>query len=130
MTTKQTLLDLADRVEALTAPTYNICEEVFFVCNPGPSVFGCSSYHNEAIDAHSKAIKRFKQFVDVEAWFDAALTLIPDGWLIVQLTDLGDAGGTGCRLGNPGTVQQAYSDNGAKTMALALLAAILRARAD
>lgn len=62
------------------------------------------------------------------ASIDAAKQLVPEGWLVEHLNELGGAGGCFCSLGNPGTSQNVISDAGARTMALALTAAALRAR--
>lgn len=70
-----------------------------------------------------------RDVADYTASIDAVLTLFPYGWLVVHLSELGGAGGCICKLGNPGSSQEALSDAGATTMALALLAASLRAKA-
>lgn len=65
-----------------------------------------------------------------ESLLAAAMMLIPEGWLIVHLSELGAAGGCVCKLGNPETGEDTIADAGERTMALALIAAIGSAVAD
>jgi hypothetical protein len=124
MTDKTTLIELAGRVEAATEPSFAIFEKAFFACNPGPSAFGCSGYHNEALETQNAAIKRFKKFVDAEAWLDAAMMLVPEGceWTM-------GAGGKSpaiVTISAGGEIKDAVHGFAA-TPALALTAASLRA---
>ncbi len=116
MTNRETLLALADRVEALTGPSREVDLAIATETRkpqPSDKFFG---------KRQAKVAKPFT------ASLDAAMTMMPEGWLVVSLSDLGLAGGCMCRLGNPGTSQDAMSDCGVRTLTLALTAACLRAR--
>lgn len=73
-------------------------------------------------------INRFQKMIAAEAFIDAAMMLVPDGWLIVHLSELGAAGGCVCKLGNPETGDDTIADAGERTMALALIAAIAESK--
>lgn len=64
------------------------------------------------------------------ASIDAAMTLVPEGWMLTSLSELGMAGGCVCGLGNPGTGAVAIADAGEHTLALAVCSASLRARSQ
>ena len=63
-----------------------------------------------------------------ESLLAATMMLVPEGWLIVHLSELGAAGGCVCKLGNPETSEEAIADAGERTMALALIAAIAQSK--
>lgn len=69
---------------------------------------------------------KFGRFLNAQAYHDAAMMLIPDDWMITFLSELGLAGGCVCELGNPATSQDAKSDEGARTIPLAIAAAAVR----
>lgn len=71
--------------------------------------------------------RAFDNMLSAEAHLDAAMMLMPEGWLIVSWSELG-GGGCCCTLGCPGTGASASADNGERTLALALLSAICMAR--
>ena len=64
--------------------------------------------------------------LDCHAYESAALMFLPEGWMVVSWSELGLAGGCTAQLGNPGTGGEVTSDEGARTLALALAAAIAK----
>jgi hypothetical protein len=70
---------------------------------------------------------KFSTMLDCGAYADAVLMLVPEGWMVVSWSELGLAGGCTAQLGNPGTGGEVTSDEGARTLALALAAAIAKA---
>lgn len=164
MTNRETLLTLADRVEAMDGPDRAVDAEIAFdlfakpcgkKSDGGPRGylwpedspswnfglrFTGTSFEqilkNRRGHEETLLIERDNGIVlmndlrikNYTASLDAAMTMMPEGWLVVSLSDLGLAGGCMCRLGNPGTSQDAMSDCGVRTLTLALTAACLRAR--
>lgn len=70
----------------------------------------------------------FQAIIETRAYLSAAEMLVPEGWLIVQLSDIGFAGGCMCALGNPGTSAEIIEDTGARERWQALAAAIAKTR--
>lgn len=83
-------------------------------------------YYGEIDQKHDA--RAFDNMLNAEAYLDAAMMLLPVGWLIVSWSDLGGGGGCYCTLGCPGRGASAMADNGERTLALALLSAICMAR--
>ncbi len=85
----------------------------------------------EDLDAWCLMHDRFCQLLEVNtepAFIGAALMLVPEGWLLDFMSDLG-AGGGGCvELHNPGTGENVVEDRGARCLSLAILAAVLAAQ--
>jgi hypothetical protein len=90
--TKAELLELAERVEALTGPCRETFLEVFAVCHPEPAP-GCEPVWREEnpkqpiYHAWKTRQVAFLKFVNAEAWLDAAMTLVPEGWMMVGLSE-------------------------------------------
>lgn len=80
------------------------------------------------LTTHTAHADAFMRCLSAKAYLDAAMMLLPVGWLIVSWSDLGGGGGCCCTLGCPGTGASATADNGERTLALALLSAICMAR--
>lgn len=72
--------------------------------------------------------ERYRATLDARAYLSAAEMMVPEGWLIVQLSDIGLAGGCMCALGNPGTSADIIEDTGARERWQALAAAIAKTR--
>lgn len=70
----------------------------------------------------------FQATLEARAYLSAAEMLVPEGWLIVQLSDIGLAGGCMCVLDNPGTSVEIIEDTGARGLWQALAAAIAKTR--
>ena len=53
--------------------------------------------------------------------------ILPEGWMITSLTELGPTGGNFARIGNSATCSSVESDDSCRVLALALLAACIKA---
>ena len=129
------LLELADRIEAAEGPDADLFWEAWRTCFPKPSeiwaVLG-ETWTDEYTDWQERQMF-WSCFIDADAWLDAALTLVPEGWTDVRqhqsrMTD----GSVRCYA----AIEFDLSDMcltaegmAAATPALALCAAALRARA-
>lgn len=113
------LLALAERVEGLEGPDRVVDVEI-------ATALGCG--WDYAADWGPRGLERPVAY-PYTASIDAAMMLVPEGWLVTHFSELGLAGGCVCALGNPETSQDATSDHGARTLALALTAVDLRAHA-
>lgn len=127
------LTDLIARVEAGTAEQQRELLEAAFNATRGPKPEIWSVPYEVHTPEYSAWVERkwkFGAMLEAEAYLDAALMLLPEGWMVTHLSELGGAGGCVCALGNPGTGASVTADAGERTLALALTAAILRARRD
>lgn len=92
-----------------------------------------------ALEAHTQIVRRFRRFLDAEAWTDAAMMLVPEGWRIGNLSQhdhplLRERGEWLCTLYPEGQLGKLRADlgkarcNHADHPALALAQACLKAR--
>lgn len=89
-----------------------------------------ATYVSDKVARHLD-LDNFANFLAIntpESLLAAAMMLVPDGWLIAHLSELGAAGGCVCKLGNPETGDDTIADAGERTMALALIAAIAESK--
>lgn len=133
------LLALADRVEKLTGPDDDIFREAFDACFPKPERVwedeGRECWSTE-YENHHNLSWRFESFLEVGAYLDAAMLLVPEKWGW-QLSKTGVAGAWLISDGQqpitvggitfPGVTAQVRAE--AISPALALTSAALRARA-
>ena len=88
-----------------------------------------ANLHVKESEEEVSSRRTFRGFLYIntpEAYLAAAVMLVPKGWMVTQLAELGGAGGCSCNLGNPGTGQFVIADAGEPTMAHALIAAIAK----
>lgn len=122
---KDDLIDLAAKVEAAEGPTFELMSDAFDLCFPKPATIWADDHKTWSAEYSEWQGKQsaFCAFLDVGAWVDAAMMLVPEGcvWELSQgrdgcsaLVECSDVGG------------QAQ----AATPALALTAASLRARSE
>jgi len=125
---------LAARAEAATGPSEELFAEVWWAVFPRPERIWENEDHEEWTNEYSNwqtRQHRFWTFMEAEAWVDAALTLAPENLRLVCLAEaLQDNAAVPwmAKLGNrnlPGGLPAC----GARTPALALVAASLRSRA-
>lgn len=128
------LLQLAERVEAATADQQNdALITAFYAIFPKPNPEnepewpGSGHLRQPRYHAWYVRLRKFTAMLDAEAYESAALMLVPDGWMLLTLSDIAADGLTLCKLGAP-DVHDAMSF-GTSTRALAITAAALRARA-
>lgn len=112
--------------------TRQVLEEAFKVIHPAPRPIrhayqpdgshwpgdGIGPY-TEEYGAWSKVLARFRRFLDAEAWTDAALMLVPEGWEWAYLDNA-------AIVREAGTLKHAYGN--APIPALAIAQAALRAQ--
>ena len=112
MTRKTDLIAMAEKLEVAMDPTYELFAEAV-----------------ELITAHKITARRLKVRAAAHCgyWTSAAEMLVPEGWLIIRLSELGQAGACEVFLGCTGNDTSSLSDHGARTPALALAAAACRA---
>lgn len=75
-----------------------------------------------ALEAHTQIVRRFRRFLDAEAWTDAAMMLVPEGW-DYALYSRGEAAVHRSRSG-----RRTFLEGTADHPALALAQACLKAR--
>lgn len=116
-------MTISQRAEQAGAgETRGLLEELFDVVHP---VSMCWDFDQG--ETHSLRRLPFDALLAIntdEAFLAAAMMLMPEGWMIISLSELGGAGGDSCTLSNPGNGLRADSDAGARTLALALIASI------
>jgi hypothetical protein len=150
MTDRATLLALAERVEALTGSDRAISQTLGvlhsdlavalgwhripprFTKLKGSGWISPSDWIGENSDGSPilDSLHGSDTYRKPPLWLwsiDAAVSLIPAGWMITYLSEIGGAGGCACNLGNPGNSKSAFSDHGARTLAHSVTAAALRA---
>lgn len=128
------MLELALCVEAMTGPDRKVLEYAWLTCFPKPDRIwitdNTGSWTPEYADWQFRH-HRFWNLLDAEAWIDAAMTLVPEGWHLHSL-------GKSKFMRVPWLAMLVEADDGAPysgpqgnalSPALALCAASLRARA-
>jgi len=133
---RQGLVELALRVEAAAGPTKDLFIEVWHTSFPKPGKIWAdedrSQWTGEYESWHVRQVA-FYEFVYAEAWLDAAMSLVPEGWAIC--TGHGVEGEQGSYFTmltyldpetESETVREATGDNWAAT----ICAAALRAKAQ
>lgn len=110
--------DLATRIEAAQPGQERaVLEALWLQIHHG-------GYPPEREDDDCPTCARFRAMLDAEAWLSAVEMLVPDGWLLVSLSDVSAEGRCGAVIGNPGLATDRYGYGA--TRALALAAAIAR----
>ena len=104
---------LAEKIEALEGPSREI-----FIAAYG-EVYGLNPCLEDGLRTAERA-RRFLRLLDAEAWFDAAMTLAPEGWEWT-IESGGHVEMTASRLREP------HVEGNAETPELAFCAAALRA---
>jgi hypothetical protein len=115
MTSPATIASLADMIEKLTGPDREVDEEISLA-------FGCFPYSEDRSGNLSG--------IDCPAYtasLDAAMSLMPEEWLLVTLSEIAGEGMCYARLGNP--FHSLDSEATGNTLVLALTAACIRALA-
>jgi hypothetical protein len=104
----------------------DVLETAFAELYPHTPSMGCSSYHNEALDADLEVHNRFTVMLDAEAYVDAALLLLRE-----VLPEWGHASGVAEGFAWAGVLSSdnlpGY-DEVLATQALAIIAAIQQAK--
>ena len=123
---------LAERVEGMTAPTRSIFLEAFAACYPKPPDFELvwrdEKPKQPIYHAWANRWVTFRKLIDAEAWEQAAILLVPDGFTWSWTNKAGEEGPFAECWGEPsGTFR--HRDSFAASPALALTAAALRALA-
>lgn len=116
---------LADRCEKATGPDLGLMREAYDACLPRqlPSSAGTIRW--------SRHYLRFSRLIEAEAWLDAAMTLVPEGfmWRVQSWPDGVNEAILEKGAGDFGAIDARHTETFAATPALALCAAALRARA-
>jgi len=111
---------LSVRVEALEGPDREIFLAAYAACYPNGGTPWASDASHQA---------RFELLVAKEAWLDAAMSLVPEGWFTSDFHS-GPSGGNWWNLSRIADGDQKYTSvmGSGKTPALALCAAALKSR--
>ncbi len=113
---------LSDRIaSASDEQTWDLLEEAWDFIN---------THHDGGVVtiAPGHNFECFERALAGQFYHDAAMMLIKPGWMITYLSELGLAGGCVCELGNPGTSQSVMSDEGARSIPLAIAAAAVKVK--
>lgn len=126
-----TLLELAAKVEAAEGPTFGLMSEAFDLCFPKPPTRrnDLGNWTAEYILWHAKQ-SAFCAFLDVGAWENAAIMLVPEGWAWMVGCSAGEGFFATLSPTDESGIEADMVDTIAATSALALTAAAIRARSE
>ncbi|API60572.1 hypothetical protein BSL82_15815 [Tardibacter chloracetimidivorans] len=127
------MTDLAAKVEAAEGPTFELMCDAFDLCFPKPPRIWTEDY-NAWADEYTQWQARasaFSLFLDVGAWENAAMMLVPEGWFWRVGHSTLYAGWAHLNRKHPDFCNREDEHSAqAATPALALTAASLRARSE
>lgn len=127
---KDDMLALAARVEALSDPDKATFWQAFRRAYPKPARIWEDEDREEWTAEYSnwqEQQRKFANFLDVRAWLDAAMMLVPEGWVVGEMSWWPHARSSTVHMDD---MHDRKACSGAQSLPLALCAASLRARAS